>query len=365
MIRVQYDHQIFSMQRYGGISRYFANLQESLEDSEDFSYNAGILYTRNYYLKDRRFLLPRLVGDRFLKKDSKLHKWNKRYSRYIIQKNDFDVFHPTYYHTYFLESLKKPFVLTVHDMIHELFPSFFSQNDPYVYFKRVLIEKADHIIAISESTKNDIQLFFKVPDNKISVIYHGHKNEPSPSKDNYEPPFSNYILYVGERSGYKNFNLFIAGIAPLLKNRHEISLVCLGGGVFGYSEKELFYRHGINTEQVHQLSVTDNQLKAFYKKALLFVYPSLYEGFGLPLLEAFTNNCPIATSNTSCFPEIGGDAVAYFNPNDPDDIRNTIQSVISNAVLADQLRFLGTKQLKKFSMDSCMAKTKNVYKALL
>ena len=248
-------------------------------------------------------------------------------------------------------------------MIHELFPSYFSQNDPFVYFKRVLIEKANHIIAISESTKNDIQRFFKIPDEKISVIYHGHKNDFSLSEeDSNDTIFNNYILYVGDRAAYKNFNLFILAIAPLLKDRSEIRLICLGGGPFGYSEKELLYRHGIKEKQIHQLSVSDNQLKDFYKNALLFVYPSLYEGFGLPLLEAFANNCPIAASNTSCFPEVGGNAVVYFDPNDPDDIRSAIESVISNPTLADQLRVLGTEQLKKFSMDSCINQTQNVYK---
>src|SRR5690606_2346406 len=229
-----------------------------------------------------------------------------------------DIFHPTYYDAYFLSLLKRPFVLTVHDLTHEIYPEFFPQNDPFITHKREVIAKADHIIAISHSTAKDLQEVFGIAEKKISVIYHGYYKGHIQEDTDFPLP-ARYLLYVGDRAGYKNFTRFITAVAPLLRQDKELFVICAGGGEFRLAERELFYRNGIS-ENILQRSATDPQLNNMYQKAIMFVYPSLYEGFGLPILEAFSNNCPVAMSDSSCFPEVGGNAVIYFDPYSPEDM---------------------------------------------
>ncbi|WP_109695476.1 glycosyltransferase family 4 protein [Chitinophaga deserti] len=366
-MKVYFDHQIFSLQRYGGISRYFANIYNSLQDNGHTGCKLTVLYSRNQYIQNVKFPLPAFLGERLLRKQRKLEKWNRKYSGYLIGKNDFDVLHPTYYHPYFLTELKKPFVITVHDMIHELFPEYFSPHEQYVPFKRATITKADHIIAISESTKNDLQKVFNIPDHKISVIHHGYQSTApalmSETDHAYKPPFKDYLLFVGDRSGYKNFNRFVLAVQPLM-NRYDIRLICTGGGEFGPAEREILIRAGIE-DKVMQISATDAQLNTLYQQAMAFVYPSLYEGFGLPILEAFNNQCPVITSNTSCFKEVAGNAAAYFDPYQPEDMTRVIDAVINSKETSGLLKAEGTRQLTRFPMDLCMQRTLDVYRHLV
>lgn len=361
MIKIQFDHQIFSMQRFGGISRYFASIQDSLAQNKEFSFRDGILHTNNHYVKDRSHPLPNWIGKHFLAKPRRREKWNKRYSKLEIKKNDFDLFHPTYYNPYFLRKLNKPFVLTVHDMIHELMPECFPHYDDTMHLKRVLIEKADHFIAISQSTSDDLQRLYGVPGNKISIIHHGFYD--SETDENYAVPFKDYLLFVGERSGYKNFFRLLEAVAPVLI-QNNFHLICAGSKPFSRAELETMLRLKIDA-LVHQLPATDGQLNQLYKNARAFVYPSLYEGFGLPILEAFHNNCPAVVSHTNCFKEVGGDAVAYFDPYDTQSITSTIQTLISNTAQGDILRGKGKVQLQNFPLSACMQKTLDVYRSLI
>jgi glycosyltransferase involved in cell wall biosynthesis len=359
-MKILFDHQIFSMQKYGGISRYFANLHYGLNHKTGTASKLGLLFTNNAYIDNSE--LPGGLFNRLVKKDSRRYKYNKWYDKHLLKQNDFDVFHPTYYHSYFLKQLKKPFVLTVHDMIHELYPQYF-ETDPYKNYKAQVIERADHIIAISECTKKDIQKFYNIPDSRISIIHHGYQMQTSavplsPVKTN-----GDYILFVGDRDAYKNFSLFIKAAAPIIL-KQGIQLICAGGGKFKPAELAQLTDLKL-LPHVQQLSVTDSQLKQLYQNAQAFVYPSLYEGFGLPVLEAFFNNCPIIMSNTSSLPEVGGDAAEYFNPVDEQAIATAIEKVINSKTLQDELRAKGTERLKLFSFESCLQKTTAVYQSLL
>lgn len=361
MIKVQFDHQTFSMHRFGGISRYFASIQESLNKEAEFEFERGILYTTNHYLKDESFPLPKWIGDIFLQKERRRSKWNKRYSKLKIKKNDFDVFHPTYYNPYYLRKLNgPPIVLTVHDMIHELFPEYFPHFDDTIYLKRISIENADHFIAVSQTTADDLKRLFNIPDEKVTVIHHGFY--PSEKDDQYTPPCQNYILYVGERGGYKNFYRFLEAVADILIS-NNINLICAGSKPFCKAEQETIRRLKIDQLVTH-ITPNDGELNQLYSKATLFVYPSLYEGFGLPILEAFSNNCPMAVSDTSCFKEVGGDAVAYFDPYDVQSIKQTIEQVLLTPGKADALRAAGLQQLQKFPLNLCMQKTMDVYRMM-
>jgi glycosyltransferase involved in cell wall biosynthesis len=364
MISVLFDHQTFSTQRYGGISRYFANIHHYISQQNDVQSDISILRSENQYIGDFPALLNNQFGNIILKKPTRCFKWNKIYSKYRIQKDDYDVLHPTYYQPYFLKYTKKPYVITVHDMIHEIYPEFFEPSDPSALQKRLCVENASHIIAISESTKSDLINFLGVSEDMISVIYHGYDPQLSlPPKTTQAPLAFDYLLYVGDRKGYKNWPRFVRAITPLLKKNASMKLVCTGGGPFQSAEVELLNRLHV-TDQVEQLSVSDELLSLLYQNALAFIYPSLYEGFGLPILEAFQNQCPVIASNNSCFKEIGRDAITYFNPDDEESILKAINSVISNSQLASDLVIRALSLLPHYAMERCMEQTLTVYKTL-
>lgn len=363
MLKVLYDHQMFSLQQYGGISRYFANLYYSFRNADEIDPAISILFTKNHYINNLSKPLPSWAGEVLAKKKKRLYKWNKVYSQRQIRKNDFDLLHPTYYDPYFLKHLKKPFIITVHDMIYELFPQYFEATDKFVVHKRNVIEKADHIIAISESTKRDLQQIYGIADDKVTVVQHGFYPE-SQTAVPLHFTVQEYILYVGDRSAYKNFETFLQAVAPLFKKNRLLHLVCTGGGIFKTQELELFQQKGIQ-QRVVQISAGNAELNYLYRHARVFVFPSLYEGFGFPLLEAFSNQCPVAASNTSSFKEVGGKAVAYFNPHDQNDILKAITTIIENETVATKLKEEGNLQLKKFTMEACVAKTADVYRQLI
>jgi glycosyltransferase involved in cell wall biosynthesis len=361
-MKVLFDHQAFSNQKYGGISRYFANLHQGLNALPGVSSKLGLAFTRNAYINQHNLPVGGVFNN-WVDKKSRREKYNKWYCRHLLKQGDFDVFHPTYYSPYFLEYLNKPFVLTVHDMIHELYPDYFAGIDEKTKgYKEQVITRADHIIAISDCTKNDIQRFYNIPDNKITVIHHGYHMETAAVTSTVSKPDGKYLLFVGDRFAYKNFERFIKAVAPLLV-KNSLKLICTGGGAFTDAEWELITLHHI-TNNIQQVSVADDELRNLYTHAEAFIYPSFYEGFGLPVLEAFYNKCPVIMSNTSSLPEVGGDAAEYFDPMDEESITTAIQNVIHNNNRQNELRAMGTQRLQLFNFETCLEKTVKVYELL-
>jgi len=276
-----------------------------------------------------------------------------------------DIIHPTYYEPYILNRKRGKLVITVHDMIHEIYPDYFHEEDTTREKKKQLIYNADGIIAISNNTKTDILKFYPdVDEEKIKVIYHANSLNTNPTnKVNLQGDFpQKYILYVGTRGGYKNFNSFFDATKDILIEDKSMNLLCAGGG--GFSDREKVMMAPIS-DRVHQIDVTDELLAYLYKNAECFVFPSLYEGFGIPTLEAFANGCPCIISNTSSMCEVGGDAAVYINPYDVSDIRNKISSVIYSEEKKKELRRKGIEREKLFSWDKTARETVDFYKEVL
>ena len=171
-------------------------------------------------------------------------------------------------------------------------------------------------------------------------------------------------MFVGNRNGYKNFVFFIQSISPLLLNENDLNVVCIGGGQFSEQEKSLFKSLGI-FDQLKFVSFSEERLQWLYENALSFVFPSLYEGFGMPILEAFSNNCPVAVSNCSCFPEIAGDAALYFEPDNRDSILEVVSSLVYDSSIREFIKVNGTKRVEQFSWKKAAVETVNVYKEVL
>ena len=358
MIRVLYDHQMFSIQQYGGISRYFANLYSSYKGPGTVEPHIAALYSKNHYISKVDLGWPRWLGKLWLEKKSRRYRWNRRYAATQIKKGAYDVLHPTYYDAYFLQLVQKPYVITVHDMIYELYPQFFEATDKFVLHKREVIEKAAHLIAISHATKADLQQLYGIADDRISVIHHGHV--PLHTGTLLPNRFGNYLLFVGERSNYKNFNRMVEAVAPIIKEFSDLQLVCAGGGAFDTAEQQLLAGYGI-ANRCLQVSAGNELLYSLYVHARLFVFPSLYEGFGFPLLEAFEAGCPVAASNTASFREVGGEAVHYFDPNDVDSMRSAIHYLLTHQQQQQECVAQGKRRLQLFTMQQCVQQTAAVY----
>lgn len=382
-MKVLYDPQAFDMQTHGGVSRCFAELYAHRPAFVDAS--ISIKETNNVYLKDLGFPEAGDVYKHFLcAKDTKLKhflfkltynlkygkfsRWDKRplINQYetesVIKRGDFDIFHPTFFDDYFLRLIgKKPFVITVHDMI----PEIFSMDHSQAKQKLAVIPKAAHIIAVSGQTKKDLVRIMNVPEEKVSVVYHGADEEPYiPSST---APFAEeYILYVGTRYEYKNFTAFCKSCVGILKRHPQLKIVCTGVP-FSPEEIQLFESLGIKDRMVHKFVQTRQELFDLYHYAITFVYPSKYEGFGIPILEAYKADCPVMLNRASCFPEIAGDAAVFFDLNsEKSDFEEQFETLYR--LTGDERGELIQRQrerMKLYSWSKSAAQLADVYKDVL
>jgi len=384
-MKILYDHQIFELQRFGGISRYFSELLRHFGQYPSPEWELSTRYSRNEYLTGIKQIQNSIespggsyndfcwgreftgkwmlyyLKNKFLP-GRNISEINRQLSIASLEKGDYDLFHPTYFSDYFLKHLRgKPYVLTVYDMIYEIFPEHFKLDERTPERKKKLLKNASKIISISESTKKDIVDIYGIDRNKISVIYLGNSLSRIGEKEidiQCKLPES-YLLYVGKRGGDKNFYFLVQSIRRLLKRDSEIHLVCTGNA-FTNEEKKYFDRLGVQ-HKIHHFFATEMELGLLYRKALAFVFPSLYEGFGIPVLEAFSRGCPVLLSDRSSFPEVGGDAALYFDPKSVESICSAVSKILYNEDLRIDLTSKGYSQLKKFSWEKTSCETNNVY----
>lgn len=366
-MKILYDHQIFTLQKYGGISRYFYELVREFNTMQNIDYEISLLLSNNYYISDKKFVnyIDLLHQKNFRGKHRIFNLLNKLFSILKLKQKEFDIFHPTYYDPYFLKHIgNKRFVLTVHDMIHEKFKEMFPINDRTTERKRILVHNASKIISVSNNTKKDLIDLFGVDESKIEVIYHGNSMDPNANSDiRFNLP-NRYLLFVGNRGGYKNFERFINSVSKIIKEYKDLYIVCAGGNEFNIREKQLFSELGISN-RILQYNLDDKNLAYFYKNALAFVFPSLYEGFGIPILEAFACGCPVICSNTSSFPEVAGSGAFYFDPYSEESIKNAVLRIIEDSSLRERLVIEGYERVKQFSWKKTAEKTKLIYESLL
>lgn len=342
------------MQKVGGVSRYF--FENIIRIRKECNINICTYYLSNEYFSS------------ILKRPSFSYSgWQSIRLRNLIENinmawhlltDKYDLVHLTAEESQAIKFTKKPIVITVHDMVPELF----YKNKRRIAKRKASIHHASAIICVSENTKKDLlHIYPEIEKNKIFVIYHGY----SPQKINYSPVIKErYILFVGSRYGeYKNFFRFLSAVHSLLKS-YNIKLVCTGSN-FSSSEIQKIKEYNITDRVCHVGFVSDEQLANLYHYAECFVYPSLYEGFGIPILESFFHGCPVCISNTSCFPEVALDAASYFNPTDEHSICSSIKSILDNPDYRKILIKRGYERLKFFSWDTAAQKTIQVYQKVI
>lgn len=383
-MKVLYDHQIFILQKYGGISRYFAEIITNLNNEIDIE--IALKYSNNEYIKqiksitNSRQIVPKfnffhsiiqLNGLKLLYKYFNKHNpfisialrtFNKKISIEMLKKQNFDIFHPTYYDNYFLDYIgKKPFVLTIYDMIHELYPEMLKDTTT-IRNKANLAKKAAHIIAISEQTKRDVIDILGIKEDKISVIHLASSMLKSSNNYKHKLP-EKYLLFVGNRSNYKNFDFFVLAVSSILNKHKDLQVVCSGHS-FNKSEVDLMKILKIE-ERFINLFIHEDQFYEVYKNAIAFIFPSYYEGFGIPILEAYRSECPVILSNSSCFPEIAGDAALFFSPKSKSQLIEAIELVLNDNKIKTTLVEKGKERLENYSWQKTSEKTIEVYKKVL
>ena len=366
-MKIAYDHQAFTIQSYGGISRYYTILADRLLGrSEDVKVFAG--FHINSYLTD----LPAGVvkGKKISKYPLKTARAFQLLNHGISQSNmkvwKPDLIHETYYSALPTCNTNAIRVTSVHDMIHELFSPQFSAYDTTTLRKKQAFERVDHIISVSHNTKKDLIQLFDVDESKVSVVHLGVDLEVfGDSKVDTQFTEESYILYVGSRGGYKNFHGFLEACASSNVIKNKIIIVAFGGGQFSQGEESIISSLGFLDGYVVQVNGDDSILASLYASAICFVFPSLYEGFGLPPLEAMAAKCPVVSSNTSSMPEVINDAGIYFDPNSVEEMRLAIESVIRDEALRSELIALGLQNIKDFSWQKCADETLGIYQKII
>lgn len=359
-LRVALDYQIFSLQSYGGISRCMLSMFEAMACESDIDFSLLAFTYSNEHVKEKvensmtSWYLPRLTkGERlrYLFNDMATHYWIRRHSPKVI--------HETYYLRDHPWTPKVKTVITIHDLTMEKFPQYSLGQTGMLEKKRKAIEYADHIVCISQCTRNDLLEFYELDAAKVSVIYHGSPTIKLPIESLDRIIERPYLLYVGARGGYKNFSRLVEAFRSAPRLMRDFSLVCFGGGRLLADEYM-----GLSTSQIHWVPGDDSLLPNLYKHASAFVYPSLYEGFGLPLLEAMELGCPVVCSNTSAFPEVVGKAAAMFDPTDVESIRSALEGVLFDDGYQTILAEAGLARAQLFTWRNSAKKHAEVYKSI-
>ena len=363
-MRVYYDYQILLAQKFGGISRYIYELVTRLPNM-GVNVDVECIHNHNFYFADRLGLHDMSNKNKFMRLSELGLFWyvNKFNARRSVRKNNYDIIHPTYYRVSYPERNNAKLSITVHDMTHEKYSGIYPRlKKNLITHKKRAVREADLLIAVSENTKRDLLEY--VPDinpEKVHVIYHGFSMNRN-SGDNAD--FSlmkgkDYILYVGDRRFYKNFARFIKAVINVMYIHKDLHLFCAGGGAFTSEELDSF---GAYKSRIHQGGLSDSELSAAYQNALCYVFPSEYEGFGIPILESFACDCPVVCSDSSSLPEVAGSAAEYFSPVDVDIMTDKILNVIEHDSLRQELISCGRERVKLFSWDKAASQTLECYK---
>lgn len=275
-------------------------------------------------------------------------------------------------------------VVTIHDLIHERHPEQYNAIDVKIYSRkfRYACANADKVIAISEQTKRDVIDFYKTPEEKISVCYQScnpsfgiavSSEEKQRVKEKYNLP-DEFFLYVGSIIERKNL-LNICKAIFLLRNELDIPLVVIGdGGNYKQKVKDFVKQNGLQEKVIFLSEYPATRLSksfqsaidfpAIYQSAIAMVYPSFFEGFGIPVLEALWSKIPVITSNISCLPEAGGDGAYYVNPVSAEEISEGMKKIYFNKAFAAVLIEKGWQHAQNFSQQKCAASVMDIYKLL-
>lgn len=370
-MKIGIDARLFGA-RQRGIGRYVQCLIEGLEKSDTRNEYVVFLRRENWHEYE-----PQNPHFKKTLADCRWYSVKEQALMPIkIWRARVDLMHFPHFNIPFFCPVK--FVVTLHDMILQRFPTprasmlapiiYWIKNFAYRVVIWAAVKRARKIIAITNHTKQDILRYFRVEPNKIVVIYEGVSVEAGRRKTE-NPKFKAwrpYLLYVGGAYPHKNLEGLLTAFRRFAKREAGINLVLAGGEDFFYQRLRrsvLAFEKSVSDRIIFAGFVPESELFELFARAELFVFPSKYEGFGLPPLEAMACGVPVASSSASCLPEVLGDAALYFDPADVNDMAEKIRYGLGNRVLRADLIAKGCERIKRYSWAKMARETKGIYEA--
>ena len=291
---------------------------------------------------------------------------------WVVRRERPDVFHAPHY--VLPPAVRRRSVVTIHDCIHLMFPQYLPNRAAYVYAKAAMWSAArssNRILTVSEASKRDILHFFNVPPEKIVVVHNAidERFRIAPAEEDIARVRERYrldhefVLYAGNIKPHKNLVRVIEAFATLRKEGFdELKLLIIGDEI----SKLPALRRAVHEHKLHKHVrflgfLPDETLAVLYRLAAVFVFPSLYEGFGLPPLEALASGTPVVTSNVSSMPEVVGDAAVLVDPYDVNSIVAGLRQILVNPELANDLRAKGIERARAFSWEQSVARIRHLY----
>jgi glycosyltransferase involved in cell wall biosynthesis len=294
-----------------------------------------------------------------------------------LRRERVDLFHAPHY---VLPPLTPcPSVVTIHDCIHLRFPQYLPNRVAYAYARASLwiaTHRSHRVLTVSEASKRDILRYFRVPEKKIDVIYNAidERFGQAPDPEEIERVRERYqldgpfILYAGNIKPHKNLERLIEAFHSLRRGGgfDAVRLLIIGDEISKYATlRRAVHRHKLHKYVRFFGFVPVQTLASLYRLASVFVFPSLYEGFGLPPLEAMASGTPVITSNVSSLPEVVGDAALLIDPYEPEAIADAMRRVLTDADLREQMRARGFERAREFSWDRSVRRVREIYGEVL
>ncbi|MCF8567685.1 glycosyltransferase family 4 protein [Alicyclobacillus tolerans] len=352
------------MARNTGIGRYISNLVDGLSLCPDI--------TPLVLLQNSESPFKVMQGHlQHVELKSRIFTIREQFElRNVLKKTNPNVVHSPQFNAPVATDL--PLVVTIHDLAYDRFPEEFPSYKAFLYYRAMMkwvTKKARSIITVSNSSKVDLMNYYRVPESKIHVIYHGNPALRSGGNDLYvnsdTGSDTRYFLYVGMNRPRKNLRRLIDAFEATVDRTNHLLLTVGTESTDYYDIRGDVERRGLEDKVKFLGRLSDQRLMKIYEGATAVVFPSIYEGFGFPVLEAMSRGVPVVCSNTSSLPEIVGEAALTFNPYNTNDMAEALLEISSNQQLRSTLSLSGLNRVPMFDWTRSIAEHIAVYESVI